>query len=73
MSYIKEYSTRECQCCDGVDLCVDCDYYMSTMHYHPKYKPSLRTWYNKVTKNTEEKIREYFKKKKKTKKVEISF
>lgn len=73
MGYIKEYSTRECQCCNGVDLCIDCDYYTSTAHYPKRWRPTMKTWFNKVTKKTEEKIREYFKKQNKPKKTEIPF
>ena len=58
-------------CCDGVNLCVDCDYYFSTNHIYYKYRPSIRTWYNKITKDVEERIKEHFKKKKKKEKVEL--
>jgi (p)ppGpp synthase/HD superfamily hydrolase len=35
--------------------------------------PSFKDWYNEVTKNAEEKIREYFKKQKQKKKLELPF
>ena len=72
--YKEHLIDRGYDCCDGVTLCLDCDYYISTSHYHPKYRPRMETWYQKETKKTEEKIREYFKKQeKKKKKVEIPF
>jgi len=71
MSYMKEYYNNNTQCCDGVDLCVDCDYNISTMDMNPI--PSFEDWYKEVTKNAEEKIREYFKKQKQKKKLELPF
>ncbi len=75
MSKMKDYAMGKKHewCCDGINLCVDCDYYFSTNHIYYKYRPSIRTWYNKTTSKAEEKIREYFKKKKKKEKVEIPF
>ena len=35
--------------------------------------PSFEVWYKEVTKNAEEKIREYFKKQKQKKKLELPF
>ena len=71
MSYIKEYYNNNTQCCDGIELCVDCDYNISTMDMNPI--PSFKDWYKEVTKNAEEKIREYFKKQKQKKKLELPF
>lgn len=57
-----------------VDECIECSYSIQTAHYSDKWKPTMRSWYNKITKNVEERIKEHFKKQKKKKeKVEIPF
>ena len=52
------------------EICSECQYEMETAQYPKRWKPKFSTWYNKVTSKAEEKIREYFKKKKK---VDIPF
>jgi len=56
------------------EICMECQYSMETAHYPKRWRPTMQTWYNRVSKKAEEKIREYFKKQeKKKKKVEIPF
>ena len=56
-----------------VDECIECSYLIQTAHYSDRWRPTMSSWYNKLTKNVEDRIREYFKKKKKKEKVEIPF
>ena len=71
MGKMKEYAQERgyLGCCDGINLCMDCQYHAETSHIYKKYRPSLKSWYNKSQKKAQ-KIRDYFNKKKK---VEIPF
>ena len=55
------------------EICGVCQYEMETAHYPKRWKPTMKTWFNKVTKKAEEKLKEYLKKQKKPKKTEIPF
>ena len=69
MSRMKEHYMQRgySGCCDGNPYCIDCDYYVSTEQYPKRWKPKQKTWYKKKTKDSEQKIRDYFKNKYKKK------
>ena len=50
-----------------IPYCIDCDYHVSTEQYPKRWKPKQETWYKKKTKDSEQKIRDYFKNKYKKK------
>ena len=49
---MKEYAQERgyLGCCDGITLCMDCQYYVETSHIYKKYRPRIETWYNRICK-----------------------
>ena len=69
MGKMKEYKMdRGYDCCDGINLCIDCHYHEETSKYYGKWKPTLKSWYNKTQKKATKIIKSL-----KTKKIEIPF
>ena len=52
MAKMKEYAQERgyLGCCNGIDLCMDCQYHVETSKYYGKWKPTLETWYNRICK-----------------------
>ncbi len=52
MGKVKEYMMDRSRdwCCDGINMCIDCHYHEDTAHYSKRWKPTLETWYNRITK-----------------------
>ena len=51
MGKMKEYKMdRGYDCCDGINLCIDCHYHEETSHYYGKWKPTIETWYKRICK-----------------------
>ena len=68
MGKMKEYAQDRgyLGCCDGINVCLDCDYAQQTSHYFYKFRPKLETWYNRIIKKSK-------KIKQKTRKMEVPF
>ena len=49
---MKEYAQERgyLGCCDGINLCMDCQYHVQTSKYYGKWKPPLEPWYNRICK-----------------------
>ena len=52
MGKMKEYAQERgyLGCCDGINLCMDCQYHVQTSKYYGKWKHTLETWYNRICK-----------------------